>query len=76
MLAAALGTDEDAPGSPIDLAANLTLLAAKAAGVAALLVENRVADFAIFRQKAKQAAFDGIVTAQPKAIAAIRSARK
>ncbi len=75
-LAAALGTDDDAPGSPLILARNLTLLAAKAAGVPALLAERGAANFAPLYRAAKQAGFDGIITARPEAIAAIRAARK
>ncbi|REF87978.1 HpcH/HpaI aldolase/citrate lyase family protein [Methylovirgula ligni] len=74
-LAASLGTNDDAPGAPLTLARNLTLFAAKAAGVSALLVENGAMDLTIFSQQAKQAAFDGIVTARADAIAAIRAAR-
>ena len=74
-LAASLGTNDEAPAAPLTLARNLTLFAAKAAGVAALLVENGAADFTIFSQQAKQAGFDGIVTARPEAISAIRSNR-
>ncbi len=74
-LAASLGTNDDAPGAPLTLARNLTLFAAKAAGVAALQVENGATDFTIFSQRAKLAGFDGIVTARADAIAAIRAAR-
>ena len=75
-LAAALGTDDDAPGTPLGLARNLTLFAAKSAGVTAFLVDSGATNFATLYQKAKQTGFDGIVTARPDAIAAIRSTAK
>lgn len=75
-LAAALGTDDDAPGSPLILARNLTLLAAKAAGVPALLAESGGTDFATLSRAAKPTGFDGIITARPETVAAIRAARK
>ncbi len=74
-LAASLGANDDAPGTPLILARNLTLFAARAAGVMALLVENGGADLTISSHTAKQAGFDGIVTMRADAIAAMRPNR-
>jgi citrate lyase subunit beta / citryl-CoA lyase len=75
VLAASLGANDDAPGAPLILARNLTLFAARAAGVMALLVENAGADVSTLYQQAKQAGFDGIVTTRADAIAAMRPSR-
>jgi citrate lyase subunit beta / citryl-CoA lyase len=69
-LAASLRRSEDAPDAPLAVARSLTLFAAKAAGVPALLVENHATDFAALRAAATQAGFDGIVA--PNAICPAR----
>lgn len=59
--AAALSA-RDLDSGPLNLARNLTLLAAKAAGIPALLIGEETEGFAAASQAAKRDGFEGIVT--------------
>jgi citrate lyase subunit beta/citryl-CoA lyase len=70
-----LGT-EDMTAPPLGLARNLTLLAAQAVGVVAILVAAAYADLPATCKAAKRDGFDAIVVRDPADIAIARAALK
>ncbi|MEJ0052751.1 MAG: aldolase/citrate lyase family protein [Methylovirgula sp.] len=63
----------DLSAPPLDLARNLTLLAARAAGVAAILADDAVANSPDAGKAAKRDGFDAILVRDPADIASARA---